>query len=104
MAWSRDNDARWTFAVQDSGPGLPDNLMSVFAQQRKPTVESPVVMGPDQAQLGVEPPNAEQNIPPSADLAGHSLRSRQGEGVGLQIVKRLCELLEASLAIETHPG
>jgi signal transduction histidine kinase len=27
-----------------------------------------------------------------------------GEGVGLSIVKRLCELLDASLELETSPG
>jgi signal transduction histidine kinase len=27
-----------------------------------------------------------------------------GEGIGLSIVKRLCELLDASLELETSPG
>ena len=27
-----------------------------------------------------------------------------GEGVGLTIVKRLCELLDASIELETSPG
>jgi len=27
-----------------------------------------------------------------------------GEGIGLSIVKRLCELLDASLELETAPG
>jgi signal transduction histidine kinase len=27
-----------------------------------------------------------------------------GEGIGLAIVKRLCELLDASLELETAPG
>ena len=28
----------------------------------------------------------------------------RGEGIGLSIVKRLCELLDASLEMETSPG
>lgn len=104
MAWSRDNDARWTFAVQDSGPGLPDNLMRVFAQQLNPTVELTSVMEPDQTQPGVVLPEGRNDIPPADELARRAARSRQGEGVGLQIVKRLCEVLEATLEIETQPG
>ncbi len=104
VAWLRDNDSRWAFSVQDSGPGLPDNLMQVFAQQLKPTVEATSVMGPDQTQPGQVLPNAEQEVPSPDDLAQRTVQSRQGEGVGLQIVKRLCEMLEASLEVETRPG
>ncbi len=31
-------------------------------------------------------------------------RDAGGEGIGLSIVKRLCELLDASLEMETSPG
>jgi signal transduction histidine kinase len=31
-------------------------------------------------------------------------RSPSGEGVGLAIVKRLCELLEATMELQTEPG
>ena len=31
-------------------------------------------------------------------------RESAGEGIGLSIVKRLCELLDASLELETAPG
>jgi hypothetical protein len=33
-----------------------------------------------------------------------SVHQERGEGVGLSIVKRLCELLDASLELESSPG
>jgi signal transduction histidine kinase len=32
------------------------------------------------------------------------VQSRQGEGIGLSIVKRLCELLDATLEMQSVPG
>ena len=32
------------------------------------------------------------------------VHQERGEGIGLSIVKRLCELLEASLELESEPG
>jgi signal transduction histidine kinase len=40
---------------------------------------------------------------PSAS-AGPPPSGQQGEGVGLSIVKRLCELLDASLELASKPG
>jgi signal transduction histidine kinase len=78
----------WTFSVRDSGPGLT-------AQPGAPIVhkleEATAVA---RSVEGREPP-------PSAPPAPYQ---RPGEGIGLSIVKRLCELLEASLEVETRPG
>ena len=38
------------------------------------------------------------------DFDPDTLRAPAGEGIGLSIVKRLCELLDASLEMETSPG
>ncbi|HEY4640728.1 MAG TPA: ATP-binding protein, partial [Thermoanaerobaculia bacterium] len=40
-------------------------------------------------------PSASEALPPS---------QQPGEGVGLSIVKRLCELLDAGLELATKPG
>jgi signal transduction histidine kinase len=47
------------------------------------------------------------NSPPAQTLPSQSEpgeRRGGGEGIGLSIVKRLCELLDASLELETAPG
>jgi light-regulated signal transduction histidine kinase (bacteriophytochrome) len=45
---------------------------------------------------------------PAATLASQSKRGTRdlpsGEGIGLSIVKRLCELMDAGLELETAPG
>ena len=41
---------------------------------------------------------------PSASVAARTAFEQPGEGVGLSIVKRLCELLDASMELETKPG
>jgi hypothetical protein len=57
----------------------------------------------------LEAPGGEQpNAPPAPTMRSQSEnRARTtatGEGVGLSIVKRLCELLDASLELQTKPG
>jgi signal transduction histidine kinase len=102
ICWSRETDYRWTFSVQDSGPGLPPGLVTLFASQLKPTVEPTAVMGNDQAEPnGVIPKDEPIELPLSiTPVRGEG----QGEGVGLHIVKRLCELLDANLDIESRSG
>lgn len=102
VSWSRETDYRCIVSVQDSGPGLQPGLVKVFASQLKPTVEPTAVMGQDQAEPNAIIPHDEpiklpiDNTPIRGDV--------QREGVGLHIVKRLCELLDANLDIETRPG
>jgi signal transduction histidine kinase len=102
VSWSRETDYRWILSVQDSGPGLPHGLVSLFASQLKPTVEPTAVFGNDEAEPSVSQPHDAPielpiEVPP---IHGDTQR----EGVGLHIVKRLCELLDANLDIETRPG
>ena len=100
ISWSREGDMRWTFSIQDSGPGLPGAL----TKQLKPTVEPTNVMGPEQGEPVAVLPSDEHELPAGPQLAQQVSRGGQGEGVGLQIVKRLCELIEATLDIETREG
>ena len=102
VSWSRETAYRWTLSVQDSGPGLPPGLVSLLASQLKPTVEPTAIMGDDQAEPNTIKPNDEP-----IDLTKEVMPLGSGtlrEGVGLHIVKRLCELLNANLDIETQPG
>jgi signal transduction histidine kinase len=55
-----------------------------------------------------EAQQAESGIDPAPTLGSQSdpdtARASAGEGIGLSIVKRLCEILDASLEMETAPG
>ena len=104
VAWgidpSSDTD-RWMFSVQDTGAGIDQDHAAAFAQELH-----------DATGVADEAKNAKSDGPRDVAAAttapsdsGESPATEQhGEGVGLSIVKRLCELLAASLELATKPG
>jgi signal transduction histidine kinase len=96
----RDTD-RWTFSVQDTGPGIDENNEAPLAQELHDATKAA-----DDATAGST--DRRRDIAPAATLASASQALPQaqqpGEGVGLSIVKRLCELLDAGLELATKPG
>lgn len=105
ISWSAEGDYRWTFSVQDSGPGLAgDTLAGILGNQLRPTVEPTRVLGTDQSEPVAVLPEEVPPVPTPAELDALPTLSPQGEGVGLQIIKRLCELLDANLDVETKAG
>ena len=107
VSWSAEDKWRWGFSIQDSGPGLPSGLLEVFHQQLKPIDEHPSVLAPEEGQPSLVHPNATHEVPPGSELeAARSDNEDQtsSEGIGLLIVKRLCEVLGASLDIESVKG
>lgn len=97
---TRDTD-RWTFSVQDTGPGIDDGSAGPLAQEIHKATEVAI-----DAQASST--DRRRDIPPAETLpsASQALPQNQqpGEGVGLSIVKRLCELLDSSLELATNPG
>jgi signal transduction histidine kinase len=88
---------RWRMSIIDSGPGITQTSSTPIAQALEDaTRESQRLAGDPASRDGQAEKDlrAAQNPPPPA---GH------GEGIGLTIVQRLCELLEASLELESHP-
>ena len=94
----------WMFCVQDTGPGLEgDQTLAPMAHQIHEATQT--------AQAAEEANPADMTC---ADIAkaptlpsltkSQAVGETLGEGVGLSIVKRLCELLNASLELETSPG
>ena len=104
ISWALENESRWIVSVQDSGPGLPPTLAGVFGDQLKPTVEGTSVLSVDAAEPVTVLPINVPSIPPIDQLSELGHQTNQGEGIGLQIVKRLCELVSASMEIESIKG
>ena len=96
----RDTD-RWTFSVQDTGPGIDENDRAPFAQELSHATN---VAG----EAGAMSTDRRRDLAPATTLASASATvpedGQPGEGIGLSIVKRLCELLDASLELATSPG
>jgi signal transduction histidine kinase len=97
---SRDTE-RWTLSVQDTGPGIDGMPSMEVAQQlhdataiadeaREASTDRRRDMGGATTVMSVT-----EGVSPGAP---------HGEGVGLSIVKRLCELLEGSLELATKAG
>ena len=105
VSWSAENDWRWGFSIQDSGRGLPPGVLDLFHKQLRPTVEETSVLSPEEGQPVAVRPNQEQRLPerPLPDKSSATTKDK-GEGVGLQIVKRLCEIIGASLEVESMAG
>ncbi|GAB4036698.1 hypothetical protein GCM10028809_49730 [Spirosoma gilvum] len=97
LSWSREDNFRWVVSVQDTGPGLPPDVVQELSQYLLPTSDSTAVFQrPSIDDMLTEQKRKEQ--PPV------SISQSKGEGIGLMIVKRLCELLHATMDIETRPS
>ena len=90
--------------VQDTGPGFHAGPGSPMVQALKDaTHESHGIEGPARAGGGNTPPTG-GTLPYSNAPDPRPVHQEPGEGIGLSIVKRLCDLLDAALELESTPG
>jgi signal transduction histidine kinase len=89
---------RWQLVVRDTGPGVPKGPIEPLALALEEATQ--------------EAQSAERGAPAAAtpdprkvvESLVRAPRREPGEGIGLSIVKRLCELLDATIELETEPG
>ncbi len=106
VTWQEHDAAgaqQWILCVQDTGPGFQTEAAAPLAYAlEQATQEAHAV---EERDLG---DGAVAETAPAPTLASQSERkpmaSATGEGIGLSIVKRLCDLLDASLELETESG
>ncbi|SFD89111.1 sensor histidine kinase [Spirosoma endophyticum] len=92
VSWAQENDTRWLLSIQDSGPGLSSGPAALLANQLRPLAQLTSAHQPE------GPPEY-----PSGQVPVTKTK-KEGDGLGLFIVKRFCELLKASMDIETAVG
>ena len=97
VSWDAEKE-NWWLMVKDTGPGmLPGSSQSLTAGLQEATAsakesdeKSAAIQG-ETSQVLAAPGDADPRTSPA--------HNQPGEGIGLSIVKRLCELLDASLEI-----
>lgn len=105
VSWEDSEAAHWTLIVQDTGPGLRAGPTTPMAQALEvATMTAHELEGADMPTSDASSQALPQPIMPQSALPEQQQSMRPGEGIGLSIVKRLCELLDASLELESTPG
>ena len=98
---SPEDARRWALCIMDTGPGFPSNsaqpLAAVLDKVSEP-LSSTEATTPAQSEVA----SAIDNV----SVGGASIRTRgeSGEGIGLSIVKRLCEMLDATIEMQSVPN
>ena len=109
LGWgdSRNNDPkRWMLCVHDTGPGI-------HSGPGAPLVEALQGATTESRQVNDKESKGEQDFAPSDQTVASADRldppdprpvhQARGEGIGLSIVKRLCELLDATIEVDSVP-
>jgi len=97
-------DEHWTLSVQDTGPGFTRGPAAPLERALKQATEESHEVESRAAAAG-EPLGANAPAVTLPSQSAHrSPQALSGEGIGLSIIKRLCELLDASIELETASG
>jgi signal transduction histidine kinase len=106
VTWEASESAdanQWALCVQDTGPGFGPDDLPIRKELKDATAGVQEVEDdrPSRSDESLQATPAE-TLPTKS--APHSARSTVGEGIGLSIVKRLCELLDASIELQSAKG
>jgi signal transduction histidine kinase len=107
VTWEAREDQRrpqWALCIQDTGPGFKHGSASPLERVLKLATDE----AHEVEQRNVSPDRVDpqgDSAPTLASQTGPSPgQPSAGEGIGLSIVKRLCEMLDASLELESSEG
>jgi signal transduction histidine kinase len=94
--------ARWTLCVADTGPGLASLMSTPLASAIESATRDTLDVETTARNAGDV--SADPDAAPTLSSRSPEPSLDHGGGVGLSIVKRLCELLDASIELQTAPG
>jgi signal transduction histidine kinase len=107
ITWSANETPgtqQWVVCVQDTGPGFDAGHAGPLEQVLK---QATVASQDAELKAGLAS-DSDETLQPARSLPSGSGQPPEtpaaGEGIGLSIVKRLCELLDASLELQTSAG
>jgi signal transduction histidine kinase len=102
-----DNERRpqWALCVQDTGPGFERGSATPLERVlKRATTEAREVEHQNLLPDTTGSLQADSAPTLASQTTGSPSRLPSGEGIGLSIVKRLCEMLDASLELESSKG
>jgi len=106
VSWgdSRRNDAqRWMLCVIDTGPGFHAGPGAPMAGALEEATEEARQVE-ETARTGVKGAAHDASSPDDGSVDSVPVHQERGEGIGLSIVKRLCELLDATIEMDSTLG
>ncbi len=95
--------SRWLVSVQDTGPGFPADSSFPMAKQLV-TAKREALDGENESRAHDTSSSYDEPSETPTSPERHSLSGQAGEGIGFSIVKGLCDLLDATLELETQSG
>jgi signal transduction histidine kinase len=109
LMWAKSQESdtdRWLIRIEDTGPGLqfaPGSPMTDNLKEGTDLARQLEEEAPPGAPIEPVPGSSSSSSSPTLPEVPAAFRP-PGEGIGLSIVKRLCELLEAGLEVSTEAG
>jgi signal transduction histidine kinase len=104
LAWeapATHADSRWTLTIADTGPGMQGLHATPLTDALSEATEQAHQEEKVPQDLASERTAVEASLPPAHFAAPKGAES--GEGIGLSIVKRLCELLGVAIELQSAP-
>ena len=100
-AGNPDDLERWFLEVQDTGPGFHAGPGSPLVGALAEATDQAKSVAADAASGQVTHIDPEASKDQQSGHDSRAVRQLSGEGIGLSIVKRLCDLLDASVELDT---
>lgn len=94
---------QWALCVQDTGPGFKHGTATPIARVLKRATDEAHEVEHRNVPANESDPRSD-SAPTLPSQSSASSTSPAGEGIGLSIVKRLCEMLDASIELECSEG
>lgn len=88
----------WQLCVQDTGVGISERASPAITRLMRAATREEEALAAQGGGAAFDPVQTLQSE------SSRPARAASGEGIGLTIVKRLCELLDATIHVESVPG